>query len=91
MINWAELETTTVDIITIADIAKRYKKLTNCNRELVKINMDIELAHSNHPLNLNGLLNASDLDLAHDVGGIIQHLNRASGKLEDCFSPRWSE
>ena len=88
---WSQLETTTRDIIVISDIAKRYQKLTECDRSLLNLEMDIELAHSSQPLNLDGLLNASDADLMHDVSGIVTHLNRATGKLEDCFVPRYTE
>lgn len=53
--------------------------------------MDIEAAHCNgNPLDLSALLTADDFNFAHDVFGIRRHLDRETGKLMDCFSPRYS-
>ena len=53
--------------------------------------MDIDACHMNgNPLKLAGLLAADPLDFAHDVIGIINHIDRKTGKLKDCFSPRYS-
>ena len=63
--------------------ASKPKKLT--------LVMDIDACHSNGcPLKLEELLNASDFDFAHDVGGIITNINRETGKLENCFVPRYA-
>lgn len=43
------------------------------------------------PLDFVALLEASsDGDLAHDVSGIRAHLDRAKGRLQHCFLPRYS-
>jgi hypothetical protein len=53
--------------------------------------MDITACHCNgNPLDLEKLLAADDFNFLHDVGGIRRHLNRTTGKLLECFSPRCS-
>jgi hypothetical protein len=53
--------------------------------------MDLTACHNNgNPLKLENLLNADDGNFAHDVVGINHNLNRKTGKLENCFSPRYS-
>ncbi len=53
--------------------------------------MDITAAHRNGcPLKLDELLKAEDFDFAHDVFGIRRYINRKTGKLENCFLPRFS-
>jgi hypothetical protein len=55
------------------------------------ITMDLEATHANgNPLKLSALLAADDFDFAHDVFGIRRHLDRETGKLGGCFSPRFS-
>lgn len=43
-------------------------------------------------LDLEGLLKAKPFDFAHDICGIIRHMDRSSypGKLTDCFVPRFA-
>lgn len=52
--------------------------------------MDVTVCH-NHaiPLDLAGLAVASKGDFAHDVFGIVQKLDRRTGELTDCFTPRY--
>jgi hypothetical protein len=53
--------------------------------------MDIEADHCNgNPIDLDQLLNSSDADFSHDVLGIRRFIDRATGKLGGCFSPRCS-
>lgn len=42
-------------------------------------------------LDLDKLLAFDNPDFAHDIFGIERHLNRKTGKLEDCFLPRCSK
>ena len=57
----------------------------------LELNMDITAAHANGcPLKLKELLEAPDFDFSHDVFGIQRHINRNTGKLEDCFLPRYA-
>lgn len=74
----------------ISEIAKRACKQLNELDHLTTM-MDIEVVHSNGcPLRLVELLDAPDVDFAHDIVGIQNHLDRKTGKLLDCFSPRYS-
>lgn len=54
--------------------------------------MDVTACHLNGcPLKLAQLLVADDANFAHDVFGIRRHLNRETGKLENCFLPRYAK
>lgn len=56
------------------------------------LTMDITACHANgNPLRLDDLLTASPFDFAHDVFGIIDHLDRETGSLINHFSPRFSQ
>lgn len=51
---------------------------------------DLQCAHCNGtPMQLLGLLTASDDDLTHDVLGIGIHIDRKTGQLKNGFRPRW--
>jgi len=59
---------------------------------LLTAETDILVTHLNgNPLKLQELLDADDANFAHDVFGIRRHINRSTGKLEDFFSPRYSQ
>jgi hypothetical protein len=54
--------------------------------------MDLDACHNNGcPLKLQELLDADDTNFAHDVFGIRSNISRYSGKLENCFLPRYSK
>ena len=56
------------------------------------LTMDLAACHANgNPLRLRELLDASPFDFAHDIHGIQSHIDRTTGQLRDCFSPRYSE
>jgi hypothetical protein len=78
----------------ISQIAKRavsMAKEAGINYAQMDALMDIEACHSNgNPLDLNALLSANPFDFAHDVFGIRRHIDRSTGKLTDCFSPRFT-
>jgi len=53
--------------------------------------MDIEYCHTcGNPLDLARMAVGGDYDLMHDVIGIANHIDRDTGKLADCFLPRFS-
>ncbi len=55
------------------------------------MSMDIEATHCNGcKLKLDELADAPISDLIHDVMGIEKNLNRETGKLENCFFPRYA-
>lgn len=57
----------------------------------LQLEMDITATHCNgNPLRLEDMLTAPVMDLMHDIVGIRRHLDRKTGKLGDCFSPRYS-
>ena len=53
--------------------------------------MDVTACHVNgNPLKLAELLAADEFNFAHDIFGIRRHIDRRTGELMDCFSPRYS-
>lgn len=59
------------------------------NSVRVGVAMDLTECHLNGcPLDFDKMMTMGELDLAHDVGGIAQHLDRNTGKLKDGFVPR---
>jgi hypothetical protein len=79
----------------IVQIAKRaealYASLDRAIPDRFALLMDLEHVHAHIPMKLDALLKANDANFAHDVFGIRQHLNRATGKLENCFVPRYAQ
>ena len=53
--------------------------------------MDLDKTNENVGLNLEGLLEADDLNFSHDILGIQRHINRDTGELEDFFVPRYAK
>ena len=54
--------------------------------------MDLCACNSNGcPLDFQKLLDFPAFDFTHDILGIREHINRTTGKLEDCFMPRCSK
>lgn len=53
--------------------------------------MDIVACHLNGcPLDLARLAVADDFNLLHDVCGIGNNINHRTGRLENCFLPRYA-
>ena len=53
--------------------------------------MDVTAVHLNgNPLRLKDMLAADDFNFAHDMSGICNCLDRATGQLTNSFSPRFS-
>lgn len=78
------------DLNLITDIAKRacqiYPEL-----DMTITMLDLISVHQNsNPLRLDELLEAPEFDFCHDIAGIYNHLDRRTGKLGECFSPRYS-
>ena len=54
--------------------------------------MDIAACHCNgNPLQLGSLLDTDDSNFLHDILGINRHIDRRTGKLKNCFLPRFSK
>jgi len=78
------------DAAIILEIARRAWKISGNKYDLLDAGMDITATHANGcPLKLAELLAADDFNFIHDVFGIRRHLNRETGELMDCFSPRF--
>ncbi len=87
MINWDDLKAG--DYLIINRLCERARtKYPDVN--FVDLDMDITAAHLIEPLNLDKFEAAKDFDFFHDVFGIMKYIDRASGKLTDCFLPRCS-
>ncbi len=84
-----ELNTTMAELELISKIANRLIEM-GARGEKIDIVMDLEATHHSTPLDLQGLLNSKDGDFAHDMIGIYANLNRNTGKLENCFIPRFA-
>jgi hypothetical protein len=57
----------------------------------MSLSMDLAACHLNGcPLRLYDLSNAEPHNLAHDVFGISNHIDRSTGKLTQCFRPRYA-
>jgi len=78
---------------TIAAIARRAQRMfrnAGVERDYLDCMMDIEAAHMDCGLKLEELAEADKFNFSHDVGGIANHLDRETGKLKDCFLPRYA-
>ncbi len=59
-------------------------------RDRLNAEMDLLACHANgSPLRLADLLAADDFNFTHDMSGIYRHMDRDTGKLTDCFVPRF--
>lgn len=59
-----------------------------CTMDLL---MAIVACHQNGcKLDLKALSEADDAAIVHDVGGIMTHIDKATGELRDCFRPRFA-
>lgn len=80
----------TAIIPAIADRAVRLAlKHGNSHWRFSDVLICIEVAHARNPLRLADLLAADDGNFAHDVFGIVKHLDIGTGAMRDCFSPRF--
>ena len=87
MINW---DATQEDMVIIHKIAKRgfCKQLYADN---IALSMDISATHLNGcPMKLKEWLAADDFNFFHDIYGIYNNLDRKTGKLKNCFLPRFA-
>ncbi|MHB8927811.1 MAG: DUF6874 family protein [Bacillota bacterium] len=65
-----------------AGVGDRFDPLT--------LQMDLSACHADVPLRLDALAAADGFDFAHDVFGIMRHMDRETGKLGGCFLPRYA-
>ena len=92
MIQWNATKDEFLLINKIADRAVKMAEEVGRNYPKADALMDIEACHSNGcPLKLAELADAPDFDFAHDVFGIYRHIDRRTGKLGNCFLPRFAD
>ena len=78
-------------ILEIVDRAEALYRRHRIRDDRMTIHMDISATHANGcPLKLQELLDADDFNFAHDILGIRKHICRTTGKLQNCFLPRFS-
>lgn len=77
--------------LTIIEIATRAEKMDLLMFDRLSLIMDIENVHAEIGLKLNELLNADDLNFAHDIVGIQQNFDRQNNKLQNDFLPRYAK
>lgn len=74
----------------LGKIADRAEKLNLLMFDRISLLMDMEEAHKQFDLRLEDLLNADDLNFAHDIIGIQKHINRET-KDFNFFLPRFAQ
>jgi len=90
-INWNVSDEDHRLIRRIADRAMAtMPSIAECGYSHLDVVMDVQATHANgNPLDLARLLNDfRPFDFSHDIVGILTHLDRKTGKLTGCFSPR---
>lgn len=81
---------------TIMKIVDRYegfvRQTLGRSTDRLALMMDLSACHANgNPLRLDDMLaTEDDFSFVHDVGGISRNIDRDTGKLMNCFSPRFS-
>ena len=87
--NW---KATTDELVLVRNIAIRAIQQNFVFISMTDLVMDIIACHCNGcSLKLEELLNADDVNFAHDVSGITNNLNRQTGQLENHFVPRYAQ
>ena len=77
----------------IAEIHKRAERVAGHRIDRMSLAMDMAAANGvngNMPLDVGRLLSSDDFNFAHDVFGIMRHMNRNTGELEGFFVPRFA-
>ena len=87
IIDWSKVSKE--DLIKIGNIAQRAVD-GGFDGKLLTLNMDLSAAHLDTPLDLDAFLTAPVSDFWHDIYGITAHMDRETGKLKDCFLPRYT-
>lgn len=98
--NEISFDVTRAEAATIAKLARRAKAMetehgadldTVKPRSIMDWSMDFTATHANGcPLRLEALLEADDFNFMHDAFGIARHIDRETGKLGNCFLPRYA-
>lgn len=76
-------------LIEIANRAMVMGNRIGVKRNAIQYMMDLDAVNETIPLDFERLALADDFNFAHDVFGIMNHLNRTTDKLENFFLPRF--
>lgn len=98
MIKWKAMITmSTGDLHKIHSIVSRWLKFRQevledpSDRSFFDVAMDLTACHLyGCPLDLAGLKEAKEGDFLHDLAGIQANIDKGTGKLLNCFLPRYS-
>jgi len=88
-----KFKTSKKDSVLIHKIIQRLVDANNLEIKLnfIELEMDLTACHANgNPLDLEKLLASPDSGIVHDVFGISRNIDRETGKLQNCFLPRYS-
>lgn len=85
MIKWNKIKKN--EYHKISEIINRTMKSVKI-KDRMSAEMDIMAAHLVCRMNLDKLLSADDFNFFHDVFGIMENINRKTGKIDNCFMPR---
>jgi hypothetical protein len=78
-------------VVQILDRAAALSQKVGVPFDRLSLDMDLSATHASMPLRLADLLAADDFNFAHDVFGILRHINRGTGRLDDHFVPRFCQ
>lgn len=73
------------------EIAERASKILGWDKATIFMDLCCIMRGGSIQLDLEGLRDANEYDLVHDVVGINHHLNRRNGELKDFFLPRYAK
>lgn len=94
MADHISFDVTKEDAALLRQAAKRAHDMDTENngpraQDIMTWSMDLTACHANGcPLDLPKLLGFPNFDFPHDAFGIRRHIDRSTGKLQDCFLPR---
>lgn len=71
-------------------IFERWCPLPNVPK-MWELEAELTIVHETRGLRLGELFAADEFNFMHDICGIRVHLDRITGKLKDCFVPRFAK
>lgn len=86
--NWDKA--TREDFGKVSEIVKRAREI-HPEIDTVSLSMDLIATHSNGcEMDWDKLIAADNFNFMHDISGIMNCIDRNTGKLQNCFLPRCS-
>lgn len=76
------------NIPRLKEVLERADKLGLINNSYSRMTCSMDIEAADCDLDIDKLLDFEDFDFTHDICGIARHIDRNTGKLKDCFSPR---